>query len=180
MREREREKEGGREGRKEGEGGSERECSHFSLCVCVSVFVHTFTHSLVSFTLSLTHTQLSETLQDIEKGQVAKAGGLKKDEESSTEAFIKIMTNFHAGARAELNEVKAKMTLMDQRFESLAKYFGEDVKQFRPGPFFENVHAFCQQFETALEEMRTIQKTGTAGIAASSVLLPQQAGAKDS
>jgi hypothetical protein len=39
--------------------------------------------------------------------------------------FVQIMSEFHHQAKEDLAEVAAKMSLMDERFKSLAKYFGE-------------------------------------------------------
>ena len=49
---------------------------------------------------------------------------------------------------------------MEERFKSLAKYFGEDPNTFSANDFFGNVNAFVDQFEKSVKEMRQMQKEG--------------------
>ncbi|KAJ1491992.1 hypothetical protein T484DRAFT_3053050 [Baffinella frigidus] len=83
--------------------------------------------------------------------------GLLKAHDESTSTFLKIMTEFHDTAKVELDEVAAKIALMDDRFKALAKYFGEDEASFQPRDFFGHVTAFVQQFEKALDEIRQLK-----------------------
>jgi len=97
--------------------------------------------------------ELQQTLLDISQPKKE-----KKEHDASTSTFLQIMTEFHEKARAELDEVSAKMNLMDERFKSLAKYFGEDPSQFNTSDFFTHVNTFVDQFEKCLIEIREQQK----------------------
>ena len=60
------------------------------------------------------------------------------------------LSQFRSQAREDLGEVQAKVSLMEERFKSLAKYFGEDPATFSANDFFSNVNAFVDQFDQSV------------------------------
>ncbi len=100
--------------------------------------------------------ELAQTLKDI-------GGGGKKEPDPSTTTFLQIMSEFHCTAQEELRELEGKMALMEERFATLARYFGEDPATFRACEFFGHVNAFVDQFDRCLAEIRELRRGGGSG-----------------
>ena len=105
--------------------------------------------------------ELAQTLRDIGGGGGAAAAG-RKEQDPSTATFLQIMSEFHAAAVAELDELDGKVALMEERFAALARYFGEDPAAFKPSDFFGHVNSFVDQFDRCLAEIRELRRGGGA------------------
>ena len=103
--------------------------------------------------------ELAQTLRDIGGG----GGAGRKEQDPSTATFLQIMSEFHAAARGELEELEGKVALMEERFSALARYFGEDPAAFRAGEFLGHVNAFVDQFDRCLAELRELRRGGGGG-----------------